>query len=99
MSNVPIAWTASFVSPGLAPGASAPFSALSFFPPGGTTPAGGDGSLGFYASGVLPTPIPEPGTMSLLALGGLALVRRRHAGQKRSDPRVMSYTSPKITTS
>jgi len=32
-----------------------------------------------YASAELLPPVPEPATMSLLALGGLALLRRRRA--------------------
>jgi len=42
---------------------------------GSDLPSNGDGSVGFRVSEV-----PEPATLSLLALGGLALMRRRRAG-------------------
>ncbi len=41
--------------------------------------------LSVYRSQILPTVIPEPATLSLLALGGLAALRRRHRSVSRTE--------------
>lgn len=51
----------------------------------------GEAGQGLYLTGLLAQAVPEPATLSALALGLAALLRRRSAGRARSSRRQLSY--------